>query len=268
MRKAQRWLTILLVVYLVLGVALYFFQEKLLFHPKSLAADHVYQFDIPFKEINLPFNDKKSLGIVQFTVADSICKGVVLYFHGNRRNIERYARFARNFTRNGYAVWMIDYPGFGKSTGDRTERIMYADAVEFYKMALARYPADSIIIFGKSMGTGPATYLASRRSCKRLILETPYYSIEALFNHYAFIYPVSLMTKYHFPNNEYIAEVTAPVTIFHGTDDEVIPFRQARRLKEEAGDKAELISIEDGKHNNLNDFPIFQSKLDSLLRLP
>lgn len=118
------------------------------------------------------------------------------------------------------------------------------------------------------MGTGPASFLASSTDCKRLILETPYYSIEALFDHYAFIYPVSLMTKYHFPSYQYLADVAAPVSIFHGTRDEIIPFSQARRLLGKARAGAELIEIENGHHNNLNDFPVFQHKLDSLLRLP
>jgi alpha-beta hydrolase superfamily lysophospholipase len=67
---------------------------------------------------------------VQFTTPGSVCKGVVLYFHGNKRNIERYASFAPYFTRNNYDVWMIDYPGFGKSTGERTEKILYRDALQ------------------------------------------------------------------------------------------------------------------------------------------
>ncbi len=107
---------------------------------------------------------------------------------------------AVNFTRNKYEVWMMDYPGFGKSTGKLTEQIMYDDAATLYQMARARFSKDSIIIYGKSLGTGVASQLASVKDCKRLILETPYYSIEALMKHYAFIYPVSLMAKYHFPN--------------------------------------------------------------------
>jgi alpha-beta hydrolase superfamily lysophospholipase len=59
---------------------------------------------------------KKNLSIIQFTVPDSVRKGIVLYFHGNMKNIERYAPFATHFTRNKYEVWMMDYPGFGKST--------------------------------------------------------------------------------------------------------------------------------------------------------
>jgi alpha-beta hydrolase superfamily lysophospholipase len=222
---------------------------------------------MPFREINVPFDNEKNLDVVQFTVPDSIRKGVVLYFHGNMENIEHYARFAANFTKNNFEVWMMDYPGFGKSTGARTEQIMYSDAKELYKMARARVGKDSIIIYGKSLGTGVASYLASVKDCKRLVLESPYYSIDALFAHYAFLYPVSWMSKYHFPICAYFEKVDAPITIFHGTDDEVIPYKQAKRLLKIAKPGAELISVEDGGHNNLNDYPLYHQKLDSVLHL-
>ena len=271
-KKIRKWIIIIAVIYVVCGIALYFLQEKFLFHPEKLAADHPFSFTIPFKEINLAVNDKKNLSIIQFTVPDSIRKGIVLYFHGNRQNIERYAPFAVNFTKNNYEVWMMDYPGFGKSNGKRTEQAIYDDAAQLYKMARARISKDSIIIYGKSLGTGIAAQVASTRDCKRLILETPYYSIETLFNHYAFIYPVSRMTTYHFPTYEYFENIEAPITIFHGTNDEIIPYTNAEMLMKPRNERSsltrELISIKKGKHNNLNDFPLFHQKLDSLLQLP
>lgn len=267
-KKIWKWTKVIAVIYIVCGVALYFLQEKFLFHPQKLSADHVFHFPIPFKEINLAVNNETNISIVQFTVPDSVCKGVVLYFHGNRQNIERYAPFATNFIKNNYEVWMIDYPGYGKSNGERTEEIIYKDAKELYKMARAQFAKDSIIIYGKSIGTGIAAQLASVKDCKRLILETPYCSIEALFNHYAFIYPVSWMSTYHFPTYQYFEKVDAPITIFHGTSDGVVPYSNSERLLKVAKPGAELITIEKGEHNNLNDFLLFHQKLDSVLQLP
>src|SRR5690349_9104418 len=148
--KIWKWLKILLIIYVVLGVAFYFFQDKILFRPEKLPAEHVFSFPVPFKEINLPVNNEKTINLVQFIVPDSLRKGIVLYFHGNMRNIERYAPYAINFTRNNYEVWMMDYPGYGKSIGERTEQIMYDDAKEIYKMARAKAGKDSIIFYGRS----------------------------------------------------------------------------------------------------------------------
>jgi alpha-beta hydrolase superfamily lysophospholipase len=264
-RKIFKWLKIAAIIYICGGVALYFLQEKFLLHPQKLKSDHVFKFDLPFKEINLPVTDKKNLSVVRFLVVDSLRKGVVLYFHGNRRNIERYAPYARNFTKNNYEVWMIDYPGFGKSTGKLNEEILYRDAAEFYKMARAVCSPDSIIIYGKSLGTGIASQLATRVDCKRLILETPYYSMESLMRHYAFIYPVGLMAKYKFPVNEYLQRIRVPITLIHGNNDQIIPYKQSERLKAEAKNGVELITIEDGRHNDLNDFRLFHEKLNSIL---
>jgi pimeloyl-ACP methyl ester carboxylesterase len=266
-KKTRKWLLIIISAYIIVGAGLYFFQEKILFHPVALAADHQYNFSGPFKEINLPLNNEKNLSIIQFTVPDSLCKGVVLYFHGNRKNIERYAPYAKIFTKNSYEVWMIDYPGFGKSTGKRSEEIMYEDAATLYHMARARFSKDSILIYGKSLGTGIASQLASVRDCKQVILETPYYSIDALMRHYAFIYPVSRMAKYHFPNYEYLKKIEAPVTFFHGTKDAIIPYKHSLKLLRE-NSLTKLVTIEKGKHNNLYDSPTFQQHLDSLLQLP
>jgi pimeloyl-ACP methyl ester carboxylesterase len=109
--------------------------------------------------------------------------------------------------------------------------------------------------------------VASASACKRLILETPYYSIPALFSTYAPIYPTSAMANYKIPTGEYLEETRCPVTIFHGDDDGVIPYRCASKLKNKLKPGDEFITIEKGHHNNLNDFPLFHKKLDSLLEL-
>jgi Lysophospholipase len=265
-RKILRWIKIILLIYFLVGVALYYFQEKILLHPQSLDADYVYHFNVPFREVNITINKNENLNVVQFLPKDSLRKGVVLYFHGNMTNINHYASIADNFTKFGYEVWMPDYPGFGKTTGILTEKKLCDEALLVYKLANTRFKAESIIIYGRSFGSGIASQLATMIDCKRLILETPYYSIPALFSYYAPIYPTSFMSKFKFPVNEYLEEVSAPVSIFHGTDDEVIPYSISARLKKFLKSADEFVTIEKGKHNNLNGFKLFHQKLDSLLR--
>ncbi len=265
-RRWLRWLKIITGIYIAGGIALYFLQDKFLFHPVALPADHVFHFEQPFEEINLPVSKDKNLNIVRFTVPDSACRGVVLYFHGNIKNVERYAPYARNFTIHGYEVWIPDYPGFGKTTGKLTEKNMYEDAMQVYKLARSRFSKDSIIIYGKSLGTGVAAQLAAARDCRRVMLETPYLSIDDIMRRYAFIYPVGSLAHYHFPVEEYIAAINAPVTLFHGTSDDIIPFRHSKRLLEKARTGTELVRLEKGEHNGLDTFTLYRHKLDSLLR--
>lgn len=266
-RRLFRWIKVAVLLYAVIGIALYYLQEKFLFHPEKLPAGYSWKFDVPFKELNIPFNEKDTVNMVKFFPTDSVRKGVVIYYHGNKENIGRYAKFVTLFTANGYEVWMQDYPGYGKSAGTRTEKKMYEQAMALYTMAAGKYGRDSIILYGKSLGTGIAAYVASQITCKRLILETPYYSIPDLFGCYAFIYPTQRMSTYKIPTNEYLQLVNYPVTIFHGTDDGVIPYRCASKLKKVLKPTDEFITIEKGTHHNLAGFDLYKNKMDSLLNL-
>ena len=266
-RKWFKWVKILIIIYCVIGIVLYYLQDYILFHPQKLAQDYIFHFDKPFEEINIPVNGMDTINMIKFFPKNGVRRGVVLYFHGNRRNVERYAVYADNFTKNGYEVWMEDYPGYGKSSGERTEEKLYEQALQVQKMAAAKYNTDSIIIFGKSLGTGIAAYVASVTACKKLILETPYYSIPDILSSYGgFIYPLQKIIRYKIPTWQFLQDVKAPVTILHGTSDWVIPYRCAEKLRKYLKPGDEFITIEGGVHNNLNDFKIFHTKLDSLLQ--
>jgi alpha-beta hydrolase superfamily lysophospholipase len=264
-KKFFRWLKIIVLAYCIIGIAFYYLQDYILFHPEPLSKNAKYQFSNKYNELNIPYNKETTLNIIQFKT-DSAAKGLVLYFHGNRKNIGWYEKYAGNFTKKGYEVWMLDYPGFGKSTGKFAEQALYGYALQLYKLARTKYKSSEIIIYGKSLGTCIASQLASIRDCKYLILETPCYSITSLAAHYLPIYPVSRMLHYHFPTNEYLKEATAPIIIFHGTDDGVVPYSNAKRLISVLKQNDEFVTIDGGSHNDLNNFPVFHQKLDSLLK--
>ncbi len=266
-RKVYRFTIVFTLIYCSVGIALYHLQEKFLFHPQALPKDFQFKFDIPFKEVNIAMTETDTLNLVQFFPSDSVPKGVVIYFHGNSGNLIKYAKYVSNFTKNGYEVWIPDYPTFGKTNGKLTEENIYKEAKEVYKLAHSKFSTDSIIVYGKSLGSGPASYIAANENCKRLILETPFYSIPDLFSHYAPIYPVNRMSHFKFPVGEYLEDVKVPVTIFHGTNDKVIPYNAASKLKKVLKPGDEFITIENGTHNNLNDIPLFHQKLDSVLSL-
>jgi len=266
-KKVFKWFQILAIVYLLGGIALYFLQDYILFHPVSLKRNHAFKIHQPHSEITIPINEKDTINLVDFHSTDAVTKGVVLYFHGNKRNISWYSKYAPYFTKHGYQVLMIDYPGFGKSTGKLTEKKIYDWAMQVYKIAIKRFASDSIIIYGKSMGTGIAAQLASARDCKRLILEAPYYDFPAVVSHYLPFYPVKWMLHYRFPTNEYLKNVSSPVTLFHGTKDGVVPYKNSKRLVKLLKKSDELISIPGGHHNDLFSYKQTLNKLDSLLRL-
>ncbi len=260
-KRLRRFFITLIIIYFAGVLLLFLGQDFLLFHGVPLGNNHKFGFTQPFEEINIQ-RGNGNLSLVKFST-QSPKKGTVLFFHGNMKNVEYYAQYPIMFTKKGYEVWMIDYPGFGKTTGRRTEERLYADALLMYEKAI---PAGdpNILIYGKSIGTGVAAYLASVRNCRQLILETPYYSIDELAKNYFPVYPVVPMTRYSLPIYQYLKKVDAPITIFHGTNDRVVPYKQALRLKNEKKD-IHLITIENGAHNNLAGYKIFQVELQSLL---
>lgn len=264
-KSIVKWLSGLVTVYLLVGLLTYFFQDSLLFHPQPVAKDYHYPFEQSFEELNLP-HDGNNLNIIKFQPEESR-KGIVLFFHGNMNNVYHYSKYVDIFLRNGYALWMIDYPGFGKTTGKRTEAILYEQAEVMYTLAVKVASADSLVIYGKSIGTGVASYLASKAPCRRLILETPYRSIHAVASHYFPMYPVRRMIRYHLPTEQYLHRVGAPVSAIHGTNDRVIPYVESVKLKE-AHPTMQLITVAEGGHNNLSEYKNFQSAIDSLLNAP
>lgn len=264
-RRIWKWVKIIFVIYVLGGVALFFLQDYILFRPVPLKKDHKYNFSQKHAEVNIPVSENSNLNIVQFLPADSLFKGIVLYFHGNKKNVSWYAKYADHFTKHGYEVWIIDYPGFGKSTGKFSEKNLYDWAGYMYRFARTKANADSIIIYGKSMGTGIAAHLASKEACKKVILETPYYDYPSVIKQYLPIYPVDWIINYQIPTHEYLERVKVPVTILQGTDDMIIWHSNAKRLQNSLKPGDEFVTIEDGEHNNLFDFPQTTARLDSLL---
>jgi len=265
-KRLGKWLFTLFTIYTLIGFAFYFLQDYILFHPVSLKGKDRFNFDYPHKEYSIPINEKDTLNVVEFNKTDSITRGIVLYFHGNKKNISWYAKYMPYFTSKGYEVMMIDYPGYGKSRGKLTEQKLYDWSMQAYKLAIKKFSADSIIIYGKSMGTGIAAELASKRDCKRLILESPYYDFPSVVQHYMPIWPVKWMLHYYIPTYQYITNVKAPISIFHGTRDRVVVYNNSIRLKKFLKPSDQLITIKGGHHNDLYDYPITREKLDSLLR--
>ncbi len=262
-----RWVKVVIFCYSLAGIGLFYLQRSIIFHPQPVASDYVYPFEGPrTRNIYIPYDRQTKLHIMTFTGNDNaVSKGVILYFHGNRNNIGWYASYAMELSTKGYEVWVLDYPGFGKSTGELTEEKLYDYALQCYKLARTRFNPSQIIIYGKSLGTCLACQLASVRDCRYLILETPCYSLESLAARYLPVYPVSRMLHFHFPNYAYLKKVTAPVVIFQGTADGVVPYSNAARLKPLLGDRDLFITLEGGSHNDLTGFSLYRQTMDSLL---
>ena len=112
-RTVIRIATIIVLIYALIGIVYYHAQERILFRGVAVASDFDYGFSIPSQEMMIRHHPGAELHITKFPVSSGIArKGVVIYLHGNRRNVSWYADRVPFFTARGYDVWMPDYPGF------------------------------------------------------------------------------------------------------------------------------------------------------------
>ena len=262
--KLRVFVGILLILYLVVGVVIYLLQERLIFLPEKLPADYSFGFDAEFEEHFIQMDDGAKVNALHFTQKES--KGLIVYFHGNAGNLARWGEIVMPFITMGYEVLILDYRGYGKSSGKRSERHMLSDADVIYNFAKKIEPETRIILYGRSIGSAFASYLAGKHSPSKLILETPFFSLKDVAKGVIPIYPTSLLLRYRFENHAYLKTTKTPIFIFHGTDDEIVSYHSGKALFESTSpDKAKLITIQGGHHNDLSTFPEYWNELETVL---
>ena len=250
--------------YLVLLVIIYLLQDRLIFKPEKLSKDFKYKYDIPFEE--LFFDVSKGVQINGLHFFREEPKGLILYLHGNTRSIKGWAKYARDFYRYGYDVVLVDYRGFGKSTGKRGEKDMLNDIQFVYESLRQQYAEDHLIVYGRSMGSGFASKIASENSPRYLILDSPYYSFLKVVGRFTPFLPMRWLLRYHLRTDLWIKKVRCHTYIIHGTRDWLIPIRHSEELQKFDLNKITLIRIHGGGHNNLPSFPEYHNFIRDILQ--
>lgn len=261
----KRFVLIAIGIYILCLIGIYFFQEKIIFRAKNLSKNHVYTIDANFEEINLKANDEVTLNALYFKVDNP--KGVILYFHGNKGNLERWSHKIKPLLNYDYNLFMIDYRGYGKNDGERTEKYMYSDAQLAYDFLLDKFEEDQIVVYGRSLGGTFATYVASKNKPKHLILEATFNNILDVSKKLIPIFPFKKLYRFNFNSDELIKNVTVPTTIFHGDLDSLVPLLLAQKLYLNSNKKtSELIIIDKGTHHNLSESIIYKNKVKKILQ--
>lgn len=255
---------VLLNLYGLLCGVLYFFQESLIFLPTILPQEHVYEMKHSYEEVFIDTEDGAKLNGLHFKTENP--KGAILYYHGNAGDLQRWGTITNFFVEKGYDVVVMDYRGYGKSTGKKSMDLLYKDSELWYNYAKSHYSEKDIVVYGRSLGTTFATYVASRNQSKNLILESPFYNImEVGKSRFPFL-PVKSLLHYTFPTNEFINDVNVPITIFHGTNDKVIKFEFGKKLYDSIdSDNKSFVEIPKGGHNDLIEFDVYFNAVDEAL---
>ena len=189
-----------------------------------------------------------------------------MYFHGNSRSIKGWAKYAKDFFRYEYDVVLIDYRGFGKSTGKRNEKDMLSDTQFVYDTLTKVYEQNHIIVYGRSLGSGFAAKLAADNTPRYLILDAPYFSFKKTIERFLPILPVKYVLRYHLRTDKWIPKVNCHTYILHGSKDWLIPISQSKKLQALNPRKITLITIHGGGHNNLPNFPEYHNFIRDILQ--
>jgi fermentation-respiration switch protein FrsA (DUF1100 family) len=176
---------------------------------------------------------------------------VVLIFHGNAGNISHRIDYLTMFNRLGYATLIIDYRGYGKSSGAPGEEGTYRDgeAAWRYLMETRKFTPQDIVLFGESLGGGIATWLALQHPPRALVLASTFTSVPDLGAQVYPWLPVRLLARIDYPNLERIRQITVPVLIAHSRNDDIIPFSHGQALFEAAHEPKQLLELRGG-HND------------------
>lgn len=267
MKKVLALFSILIGLYLFIGILLYLFQEKMIFYPEKLPKDFVFDFNRPFEEHYVDMYDETTIHSLLFKTEKP--RGVIFYLHGNAGSLEGWGSVAETFTDLNHDVFIPDYRGYGKSEGKiKNENQMYRDIQILYEKIKEDYRENKIIVLGHSIGSGMAAKVASDNNPKLVILQAPFYSMPDLLNNTPpfNIFP-SFLLKYKFPVHLFLQKTSSPIVIFHGREDEIIYYGSSLKLQQEFKPLDSLISLEGLGHNDFIDSPQYRNTIKAILEI-
>lgn len=240
-------------------------QRRLIFFPEVLSDDTAFDFGAPHTEVWFDSPTGHRLhGVRVVPPRGPEPTRAIVYLHGNAGSVRSWGFVGSELAAFGYVVYVVDYAGFGKSTGSLTEASLLKDVEAVYDTVAASH--DDVVVFGRSVGSGPAVHLAATRRPRLLVLETPYASFTDLAKRLVPLAP-SWLLAFTLRSDLWLKEVRCPVHVFHGTDDEVIPLASARLLVASTPlpPGSSVTIVDGGHHNDLSSFPVYARALAGVL---
>lgn len=246
-----RLLITLLAGYGLVLLLAYVLQPRLLFLPgvpgRELAATPA-RVGLEFSDVQLRTDDGETLH--GWWLPHERSRATVLFFHGNAGNVSHRLDSLVIFQALGVDVLIIDYRGYGRSSGKPSEPGLYLDAQAAWRWLteVRGIAGEDIILFGRSLGAAVASELATRVDAAGLVLESAFTSVPDIGAEVYWWLPVRWLSRLEFDSAAHLRRTRLPVLVVHSTEDEIIPFHHGRRLHEIAGERGTLLEIR-GDHN-------------------
>jgi len=225
---------IIVAVWVLLSLMLYLFQPKFIYFPHNDIEATPDLISLDYEDLILTTSD--GVEINAWWIPNPNARATLLFLHGNAGNISHRLESIKIFYQLSLSVLIIDYRGFGKSTSKPSEQGTYIDAETAWHYLLneKKINPDEIIIFGRSLGGGVATWLAEKYASSGLIIESSFTSIADIGRHYYPYLPTRLLARIKYPLINRMSKIRTPVLIIHSADDEVVPYKFGRQLFDEA----------------------------------
>ena len=210
-------ISLLSIGYLALCALLFVYQRSLIYHPVK---------DSLFSDSTFVLIDSESEKIRVLTRKTNSPKALI-YFGGNADDVSvNLGSFAESISEPN--LFLVNYRGYGGSTGSPSESALYADALAVFDHVRSQYSSVSVV--GRSLGSGVAVYLASVRDVERLVLITPYDSIENVAKQHFPIFPIGLLLKDRFDSASRVKDISAKTLIILAESDQTIPAKNSQSL--------------------------------------
>ncbi len=245
-------LALLAGLYCLLALCMYIFQDRLLYFPNQPGRGYAnVPIDVGLKYEEVRISTSDSVELDGWFVPAEKARGVVLFFHGNAGNISHRLDSIQIFNALGLDVLIIDYRGYGQSTGTPSEPGTYldSDAAWRYLVEERSFSPHNIILFGRSLGGAVAVHLASEHKPAALIVESTFTSVPDLAAELYPWLPVRAMSRFQYNALQKIRSVTCPVLVVHSPQDEIIPIKHGSRIFSAAQEPKDFLEIS-GSHNN------------------
>lgn len=249
------WLTfaIVLLAYGLACLAIWKFQTRLTFYPLPRLSDSPAAYGVGFVDVTIPLSPGTLHGWWMAALPQS---PVILYLHGNGGNIGAYAKQAVRLRNLGYSVLIMDYRGYGQSSGPfPSEPRVYEDAECAWRWLTQHRGIDpsQICIYGHSLGGAVAIELALRHpDATALIVESSFTSALAMGKHLQIFraFPLRTLLHQHFASITKLPDLRMPVLFLHGTRDLTVPWRMSQELHAAAPEPKQLVILPGAVHMN------------------
>ncbi|WP_010250010.1 alpha/beta hydrolase [Acetivibrio cellulolyticus] len=266
-KRTKRFFIVAITLYILVCIAAYFFQEKLIFSRQKLSGE-VTALSTGInstKDIELTMSDGITIRGWFLRNSTSNKSNLLIYFGGNAEEVSLL--IPKMSKLQNWSVALINYRGYGTSEGTPGEKVLFSDSLEIYDYFANREDINknNIVVMGRSVGTGIATFLSEKRPTSAVILVSPYDTLANVAKGKLPFLPVNLLLKHKFDSISRAPSIKSPLLIMVGTEDTLIPPRISKRLANAWCGKVQWEEILGKSHNSIDDGEIYLNKIRAFL---